>query len=72
MHKVAINNRYPLLRIYDLFDHLQGGAMILSKIDPRTVYHQLRIRVGDILKTTFQIRYDHYEFMVMSFDQLMS
>ncbi|KAA0059610.1 retrotransposon protein, putative, Ty3-gypsy subclass [Cucumis melo var. makuwa] len=43
LNKVTVNNCYPLLRIDDLFDQLQG-ATIFSKIDLRSGYHQLRIR----------------------------
>ena len=66
LNKVTVNNCYPLLRIDDLFDQLQG-ATIFSKIDLRSGYHQLRIRDSDISKIAFCFRYEHYEFIVMSF-----
>nr|GEV19692.1 putative reverse transcriptase domain-containing protein [Tanacetum cinerariifolium] len=59
-------NRYPLLRINDLFDQLQGSR-VYSKIDLRSGYHQLRFREEDIQKTAFRTRYDHYEFQVIPF-----
>nr|GFC87944.1 putative reverse transcriptase domain-containing protein [Tanacetum cinerariifolium] len=62
----APENRYPLPRIDDLFDQLQGSSVYL-KIDFRSGYHQLRIREQDILITAFRTRYGHYEFQVMSF-----
>ncbi|GKC94534.1 putative reverse transcriptase domain-containing protein [Tanacetum coccineum] len=61
-----MKNRYPLPRIDDLFDQLQGLS-VYSKIDLRSGYHQLRVRDEDILKTAFRMRYEHYEFQVMPF-----
>ncbi|GJS59061.1 putative reverse transcriptase domain-containing protein [Tanacetum coccineum] len=59
-------NRYPLRRIDDLFDQLQGSS-VYSKIDLRSGYHQLRVREEDIPKTAFRTRYGHFEFQVMPF-----
>ncbi|KAA0062124.1 gag protease polyprotein [Cucumis melo var. makuwa] len=66
LNKVTVKNRYPLPRIDDLFDQLQG-ATVFFKIDLRSGYHQLRIKDGDVPKTAFRSRYGHYEFIVMSF-----
>ncbi|CAH1428386.1 unnamed protein product [Lactuca virosa] len=66
LNKLTIKNRYPLSRIDDLFDQLQG-ASYFSKIDLRSEYHKLRVREEDIPKTAFLTRYGHFEFMVMRF-----
>ncbi|GJS49450.1 putative reverse transcriptase domain-containing protein [Tanacetum coccineum] len=66
LNKLTVKNRYPLPRIDDLFDQLQGSS-VYSKIDLRTGYHQLRIREEDIPITAFRTRYGHYEFQVMPF-----
>ncbi|GJU15605.1 putative reverse transcriptase domain-containing protein [Tanacetum coccineum] len=66
LNKLTVKNRYPLLRIDDLFDQLQGSR-VYSKIDLRSGYHQLRVREEDIPKTAFRTRYGHYEFQVMPF-----
>nr|GEV53373.1 putative reverse transcriptase domain-containing protein [Tanacetum cinerariifolium] len=66
LNKLVMKNRYPLLRIDDLFDQLQGLS-VYSKIDLRSGYHQLRVREEDIPKTAFRTRYGHYEFQVMPF-----
>ncbi|GJT08848.1 putative reverse transcriptase domain-containing protein [Tanacetum coccineum] len=66
LNKLTVKNRYPLPRIDDLFDQLQGLS-VYSKIDLRSGYHQLRVRNEDIPKTAFRTRYGHYEFQVMPF-----
>ena len=66
LNRVTIKNRYPLPRIDDLFNQSRG-ARVYSKIDPRTGYHQLRVRDTDIPKTAFRTRYGHFEFTVMPF-----
>ncbi|GJY22283.1 putative reverse transcriptase domain-containing protein [Tanacetum coccineum] len=65
-NKLNVKNHYPLPRIDDLFDQLQGSS-VYSKIDLRSGYHQLRVRDEDIPKTAFRTRYGHYEFQVMPF-----
>ncbi|GJX67553.1 putative reverse transcriptase domain-containing protein [Tanacetum coccineum] len=66
LNKLTVKNRYPLPRIDDLFDQLQGSS-VYSKIDLRSGYHQLRVRDEDIPKTASRTRYKHYEFQLMPF-----
>ncbi|GJU23095.1 putative reverse transcriptase domain-containing protein [Tanacetum coccineum] len=66
LNKLTVKNRYPLPRIDDLFDQLQGSS-VYSKIDLRSGYHQLRVREEYIPKTAFRTRYGHYEFQVTLF-----
>lgn len=53
-------------KIDDLMDQLHGAVVFLN-IDLRLRYHQLRIRPSNIPKTSFQMRYSYYDFLVMSF-----
>nr|GEX98675.1 putative reverse transcriptase domain-containing protein [Tanacetum cinerariifolium] len=66
LNKLTVKNRYPLSRIDDLFDQLQGSS-VYSKIDLRSGYHQLRIKEEDIPINAFRTRYGHFEFQVMPF-----
>ena len=61
LNKVTVKNKYPLSRIDDVFDHLNGASTFL-KIDLQLGYHQLRICQRDIHKAAFQTRYGHYKF----------
>ena len=66
LNEVTIKNKYPLPRINDLFDQLEG-ASVFSKVDLRSGYFQLKIREHDIPKTAFVTRYGSYEYTVMPF-----
>ncbi|GJW47073.1 putative reverse transcriptase domain-containing protein [Tanacetum coccineum] len=68
LNKLTVKNRYPLPRIDDLFDQLQGSS-IYSKINMRSGYHQLRVREQDISKTAFQTRYD--KFVIVFIDDIL-
>jgi hypothetical protein len=59
---VTIKNKYSLPCIDVLFEQLRG-----AKIDLNSSYHQLRIREEDIEKSDFSTRYEHYEYIIMSF-----
>ncbi|KAA3462711.1 RNA-directed DNA polymerase-like protein [Gossypium australe] len=65
-NKLTVKNKYPLPRIDVLFDQFRG-ALVFSKIDLCSGYHQFRVKEADILKMTFRTRYGHYEFIVIPF-----
>ncbi|KAI3706837.1 hypothetical protein L6452_24840 [Arctium lappa] len=66
LNKAMVKNKYPLPRIDDLFDQLQGAGCF-SKIDLRSGYRQVKVREEDVPKTTFRTRYEYYKFLVMPF-----
>ncbi|GKD57396.1 putative reverse transcriptase domain-containing protein [Tanacetum coccineum] len=66
LNKLTVKNRYPLPRIDDLFNQLQG-TRYFSKIDLHSGYHQLRVHEDDIPKTAFKTRYKHFKFTVIPF-----
>ena len=66
LNKITKKNRYPLPRIEELMDRLQG-AKFFTKIDLRQGYHHIRIAEPDVEKTAFRTRYGHYEYTVLPF-----
>lgn len=66
LNQVTVKNKYPIPRVDKLLDRLDGSKVFM-KIDRRSGYYQIRVKESDIPKTTFSMRYGHYEFTVMSF-----
>jgi hypothetical protein len=64
LNNVTIKNKYPLPRIQDLFEQVHGAG-VFSKIDLRSGYHQIKIKLEDAPKTTVVSRYGHHEYLVV-------
>ena len=66
LNKITKKNVYPLPRIDELLDRLQG-ARFFTKIDLRQGYHQIRIKDEVVENTAFRTRYGHFEYLVLPF-----
>ncbi|KAJ9521984.1 hypothetical protein QJQ45_024869 [Haematococcus lacustris] len=66
LNKLTVRDRYPLPRIDDLFDKLQGKT-IFSSLDLQSGYHQIRITHEDVPKTAFVTPEGQFQYKVLSF-----
>ena len=67
LNKVIIKNRYFLFLINETLNHLNNVKRFI-KLDFKNIYYRIRIRKNDEWKTAFRTRYNHFEYIIMSFD----
>ena len=67
LNEITIKNRYSLFNIEELQDRLQGAKWFI-KLNQKYVYNLIRMKAEEEWKTAFRIRYDLYEYLIMSFE----
>ena len=67
LNALIIKNKCSFSLIDETLNRLVNAAYFI-KLDLKNAYHRIRIRKSDKWMTTFRIRYDHFEYAVMSFE----